>query len=214
MLTGRASVRGKGFNGFTPVVGVLSCLDLEPSGGRRAAPSATRRRLRANDSTTVWRRPPRTFGPTTEMNASILLTQHEPTVDPATRDVDLGWHHDGIFIVDCYPCRIEAGGVVEVRYHATDVGVHEIEVYGVLEGAEDQEHPICAPFIHEIPVYAGDFASMTQSIDTFALAATVEGDLDMLLRVDIDRTTYAQTRIAVRSTTMDGLPMTHPSDSR
>ena len=136
------------------------------------------------------------------MNASILLTQQEPTVDLATKEIDLGWHHDGVFIVDGYPCRIEAGGVVEVRYRDSDAGIHEIEVYGVLDGDQHQEHPICAPFIHEIPNYDASFGSMTMSIDTFALAANVEGDLDMLLRVDIDRTTYAQTRIAVRSTTL------------
>jgi hypothetical protein len=148
------------------------------------------------------------------MNASILLTQHEPTVNLATKEIDLGWHHDGVFIVDCYPCRIEAGGLVEVRYRDSDAGIHEIEVYGVLEGDEQQEHPICAPFIHEIPNYDASFGAMTISIDTFALAAGVEGDLDMLLRVDIDRTTYAQTRIAVRSTTLDGLRMTHAADLR
>lgn len=148
------------------------------------------------------------------MNASILLTQNEPTVNPTTREIDLGWYHDGIFIVDRYPWQIEAGGLVEVRYRDSDAGIHEIEVYGVLEGHEDQEHPICAPFIHEIPNYGGEFESMTVSIDYFTLAATVDGDLDMLLRVDIDRTTYAQTRIAVRSTTLDGLPVTHLADSR
>lgn len=148
------------------------------------------------------------------MNASILLTRQEPTVDPVTKEIDLGWHHDGVFIVDGYPCRIEAGGLVEVRYRDSEVGIHEIEVYGVFQGDEDQEHPICDPFIHEIPTYGGDFGSMTMSIDSFTLAATVEGDLDMLLRVDIDRATYAQTRIAVRSTTLDGLPITHAADSR
>jgi hypothetical protein len=148
------------------------------------------------------------------MNASILLTEREPTIDPTTREIDLGWHHDGIFIVDTYPCAIEAGGLVEVRYHDSDVGIHEIEVYGVLEGDEGQEHPIGGPFVHEIPRYDDEFVSMTLSVDTFPFAASVDGDLDMLLRVDIDRVTYAQTRIAVRSTTLDGLPMTDAADSR
>jgi hypothetical protein len=162
----------------------------------------------------VSRRPPRTLNLTTDMNASILLTEREPTIDPTTREIDLGWHHDGIFIVDTYPCAIEAGGLVEVRYHDSDVGIHEIEVYGVLEGDEGQEHPIGGPFVHEIPRYDDEFVSMTLSVDTFPFAASVDGDLDMLLRVDIDRVTYAQTRIAVRSTTLDGLPMTDAADSR
>lgn len=146
------------------------------------------------------------------VNASILLTQAEPVGESG--GVDIGWHHDGIFIVDGYPARIEAGGIVEVRYADADAGIHEIEVYGVLDGDESQQHPVCSPFIHEIPPYAGDFDSMTLSLDTFSLGATVAGDLDMLLRVDIDRETYAQTRIAIRSCDPDDLPITGQVDPR
>lgn len=147
------------------------------------------------------------------MNASILLTRDEPTIDFQTMEIDVGWHHDGIFIVDGYPTLIEAGGIVEVRYTEDDCGVHEIEVIGALVD-EDQEHPICEPFIHEIPDYADDFNSMTMSVDTFKLSAPVHADLDMIVRVDIDRVSHAEMRICVRSSTLDGLPLTNRNDPR
>lgn len=145
------------------------------------------------------------------MNASILLTSEEPEVDLQTNDVDVGWLHDGIFIVDGYPYMIDAGGIVEVRYDEADCGVHEIEVIG---DDGDEEHVFGGPFIHEIPDYADDFNSMTMSVDTFKLSAPVHGDLDMIVRVDIDRVTYARTRICVRSSGLADLPLTNRNDLR
>jgi hypothetical protein len=147
------------------------------------------------------------------MNASILLTRDEPTVDVQTKEIDIGWHHDGIFVVDGYPALIEAGGIVEVRYDEDDCGVHEIEVIGAVVD-EGQEHPICEPFIHEIPDYSDDFNSMTTSVDTFKLSAPVHGDLDMIVRVDIDRVTYARTRICVRGSGLAAMPLTNRNDLR
>jgi hypothetical protein len=142
------------------------------------------------------------------MNVSILLTEEEPTVDTAARIVDLGRHHDGIFVVESYPTEISSGGVVEVRYENDETGVHEIAVVGIIAG-EDQEHPIHRePFVHEIPEYADDFQASTTSLDVFPLKATVYGDLEIILRVDVDGEPCAYSQIAVRSSSLGGLPLT------
>lgn len=146
------------------------------------------------------------------MNASILLTQEVPKVDLQTNSIDIGWHHDGIFVADNYPYLIEAGGIVEVRYDDRDCGVHEVEVIGALAD-EDQEHPI-ALFIHVVPDYDDDFGSMTLRVDAFPLVASVEDDLDMIVRVDIDRVPHAATRICVRGSMLGDLPLTNQNDLR
>ncbi len=146
------------------------------------------------------------------MDASVLLTKEVPKVDLQTNEIDIGWKHDGIFIVDSYPYLIEAGGIVEVRYDDVDCGVHEVEVIAAL-AEEDQEHAI-ALFPHVIPDYDDDFSLPTLRVDTFALSAHVAGDLDMMLRVDIDRAPHASTRICVRSSGLEGIPLTNRNDPR
>jgi hypothetical protein len=148
------------------------------------------------------------------MNASILLVEEVPLRDPTTGKIELGCYHNGIFVVETYPVWIHAGIVVEIFYAADEDGQHEIEIYGVLDGDESQEHPLGPPVTRDIPPCGDDFWPGTLWVEGFPLDASVEGNVDMIVRLDVDRITCAQTRICVRLSGLADVPLTDPHDLR
>lgn len=131
------------------------------------------------------------------MYANFVLTNAPPALGNPHGEVVLGELHKGIFLAPAYPTWLDFGGIVEVSFESSELGIHEVELAGTVMGTNESH--VLASWPLDIPsAEPGWTAPRTWSLPV-PIEFGVHGDVDMALDVLVGRQRLARRCIVVRS---------------